>query len=48
MNTAFIIIFLIVCALICKVIDGIQKVRHIKDKIDEFREGIKVFKTKKD
>lgn len=48
MNTAFIVIFLIVCVLICKVIDVIQKGRHIKDKIYEFREGIKVFEAKKD
>lgn len=48
MNTAFIVIFLIVCVLFCKVIGVIQKCRHIKDKIYEFREGIKVFEAKKD
>ena len=48
MNTAFIIVFLIVCVIFCKVIDIIQKSRHIKDKIYEFREGIKVFEAKKD
>ena len=40
------IITLIICAIICHIIDGIQ-MRNIEDKIDELKEEIKVLKNKK-
>lgn len=47
MDTELIIMLLIVSVLICQAVDGIQ-MRHIEDKIDELKEEIKVFKSKKD
>ena len=39
------IISLIICVIICHIIDGIQ-MRNIEDKIDELKEEIKVLKNK--